>query len=92
MGSVSGPKRYRRKPVVVEAMRYTDAASCDAIHDWLGWEHYHAGLEPCGTADVVVDFGDVAQPGDWVVRHVHGYVRAMADEAFTAHYEEAPDA
>lgn len=79
--------KYRKKPVVIEAMQY-DGKNALAILEWAKWgevnEDVLGGLEipaPEGTT--------TAKPGDWVIRGIDGNFYACPSATFDATYEPA---
>jgi hypothetical protein len=87
------PRKFRKRPVVIEAMRYTDAASCAAIHEWMGDpEHHDDGS--CGESPFVIDTlegGMDASVGDWVIRGVQGEFYPCKPGIFAVTYQEVSD-
>jgi len=86
------PKRFRKKPVVVEAMQYTledrDAviAFCKPQHaaiDDDGSEYELLNLR-INTLEGTMRVG----PGDWVIKGVKGEFYPCKDDVFRAIYEE----
>lgn len=89
------PTRWRRKPVVVEAMRLDGTIeSGDAI---LRWIEANGGEASYGFRDVdgwdmdIVTPGVVmtASPGDWIVMDAPGGCWVVDPDAFAAIYESA---
>ena len=85
------PERYRKKPVVIEAMRLPDAATPDiprmlavqAIAKWCGGR---VGVSPCVLIDTLE--GEMrADPGDWIIRGVKGEFYPCKPDIFSATYE-----
>jgi hypothetical protein len=68
-------KRYRKKPVEVEAVQYLADGSADAqIRDWAG------GISPDEP-------GIVLAPGEWLLREEDGILSTLKDDTFHATYE-----
>ena len=80
---------YRKKPVVVEAMRWTGDNWYDAAI-WIGL-HRHPALHREGTALVIPTLeGNMrAEPGDWIIRGVKGEFYPCKPDIFEATYEPA---
>ena len=77
--------RYRKKPVVIDAIRWT-GENRDEVEAWSGGE-----IECIGHVAVVPTLegemrGDV---GDWLIRGVQGEYYPCKDEIFLATYEPA---
>jgi hypothetical protein len=78
--------RYRKKPVIIEAIRLTGATSDEEIIEFLGdatYEYDEAAiyihtLEGVMRADV----------GDWIIRGVKGELYPCKQDIFEATYEE----
>jgi hypothetical protein len=87
--------RYRKRPVVIDAFRWTDGAECP---DWLG-EAFGAGIaevrEPAIEAKGVVPHIVIrtlegtmqANVGDWIIRDVKGEIYPCKPDIFAATYE-----
>ncbi|WP_432679142.1 hypothetical protein ACRAJ3_09720 [Rhodococcus pyridinivorans] len=88
-------KRYRKKPVEIEAMQFTDLDSYLKIVEW--WKAQNTGTL---TADEVFTFkrpimlvatleGTMsANPGDWIIRGVKGEFYPCKPDIFAATYDE----
>jgi hypothetical protein len=77
--------RYRKKPVVIDAIRWT-GENRDEVEAWSGGE-----IECVGHVAVVHTLegemrGDV---GDWLIRGVQGEYYPCKDDIFLATYEPA---
>jgi hypothetical protein len=80
------PTRWRKKPVVVEALRYDGTARCrEHLYSWsrglVNFDH-----------DVFVHTLEgrmIVSRGDWVIQGVYGEFYPCKDEIFRATYEEA---
>lgn len=93
------PARFRKKPVEVSAMQYTDDTAF-AVYDWIvasnkPVKHDDADSGPGVTVDpadgrIVIRTleGDMkASLGDWVIRGVAGEFYACREDIFNATYE-----
>ena len=90
----TAPKRYRKKPVVIEAMRWEPDRfpEVGAVVGWLmaaGCEiHHPTGLGSTTTLAIRTLEGDmIAQPGDWIIRGVAGEFYPCKPDIFAATYE-----
>jgi hypothetical protein len=89
------PTRYRKKPVVIEAMRFTGLDSYLAIVDWMkasGDTHALAGEVRYTTPIMLVQTLEgamAANPGDWIIRGVKGEFYPCKPDIFEATYEPA---
>ena len=92
MTTTSRPRKYRKKPVVIEAIQWT--GHLVPVAEWL-------------TCEFSVDDDDIAlfiptlegemraDVGDWIIRGVQGEFYPCKPDIFAATYEpvaEAPDA
>lgn len=96
--------RYRKKPVVVEAMLWTGREEDVArVFEMLGEAelpnvpddpHVQPGLgyiPPMGTLDIPTLEGMMtAQPGDWIIRGIKGELYPCKPDIFEMTYEPAP--
>jgi hypothetical protein len=91
--------KYRKKPVVVEAIRYTGMLTCQEIYDWAGIP-YEVGEEPKPkpfkfiTGMIVIDTLEgfmTASPGDWIIKGVKGEFYPCKPDIFAMTYEPAPE-
>ena len=84
------PGRWRKKPVVIEAMRYT-AANGDECAAWVdevfdGWQLAYGSHPPMlriRTLEGVME----ASEGDWIIRGVQGEFYPCKPDIFAATYE-----
>lgn len=87
--------KYRKKPVVIEAMQLTHE-NRDEIAAWCGG-HYEpdhiyrmAGLVPKGSLDIPTLEGTMeARSGDFIIRGVKGEFYPCKPDIFAATYEPA---
>ena len=81
---------YRKKPVVVEAMQFTDESK-DAVFSWArGHSHpsFNIRNEPCLLIQTLE--GEMrADLGDWVIRGVRGEFYPYKNEVFLQTYDPA---
>jgi len=84
------PKKYRKKPVVVEAVQFVSDGymTMFEIATWCGGRLSEDAVD---NPIIVVHAlgGDViAEEGDWIVRGVEGEFYPCKDSIFRATYEE----
>lgn len=89
------PMKYRKKPVVIEAMQWKGGASgASPIIDWIldgghtarYWEELHNG--PAIMVDTLE--GTMrAEPNDWIIKGVQGEFYPCKPDIFEATYEPA---
>lgn len=80
--------KYRKKPVVIEALQYT-VENCFRLHEWMGLDHEPHDLD-CGNG-IFIDTleGQMeASIGDWIIRGVAGEFYPVKDSIFRETYEE----
>ena len=89
-------KRYRKKPVVIEAMGPLDDGNAREIAQWCGGstEETLRTTNGCETTRLDVDIHTLegtmtASPGDYIIRGVQGEFYPCKPDIFTATYEEA---
>lgn len=85
-------KKYRKKPVVIEAMQLTKANVVEAAI-WCGGVHTSITLGP-GRRKVRVNIRTLegtmaADEGDWIIRGVEGEFYPCKPDIFAKTYEEA---
>lgn len=94
---MSEPRKYRKKPVVIEAMQFVadgehPVDSAHAIARWCG-ESCPVKWGPMPTILIPTLEGDmVASPGDYIIRGVQGEFYPCKPDIFAATYEVIPDA
>lgn len=87
--------RFRKLPVVIEAVRYTGGGNLEGmVPDWL-WEAMRNGIAEAtnGSDPFVIHTleGDhIASPGDWIIRGVKGELYPCKPDIFAATYEPEP--
>lgn len=89
--------RYRKKPVVVEAVQYDGGGNLNPRHegkvpDWM-WDAFRDGtLQPTNGRDplmVHTPHGPVeVAPMDWIIRGPHGDLYPCKPEIFAETYED----
>lgn len=79
--------KYRKKPVMVEAIRYT-VESCRELHEWMDLDHEPHNLDCENGIFIDTLEGQMeAQLGDWIIRGVAGEFYPCKPEIFEATYE-----
>jgi hypothetical protein len=85
--------QYRKKPVVIEAVRYQPPTNCREVWAFMGWSY--SDSERCGcdaTTPVYIKTLEgvmAANPGDWIIRGVKGEFYPCKPDVFEASYELA---
>jgi hypothetical protein len=81
--------KYRKKPVVVEAMQFT-GKNHTAVREWgdeLGKVGVWDGTGGGGMVIPTLEGDHRADPGDWIIRGVKGEFYPCKPDIFEATYE-----
>ncbi len=81
--------KYRKKPVVIEAMQ-TDGTveTADKIREWCGLaDHWIGGGKGVAFVIPTLEGSMYADPGDWIIRGVKGELYPCKPDIFEATYE-----
>ena len=82
--------KFRKKPVVIEAIRFTESNQVEAVA-WMGCAF------PERTSEyVVLEINTLegtmrVSPGDWIIKGIQGEFYPCKPDIFEATYEEVPD-
>lgn len=78
-------KKYRKKPVVIEAAQYTrNGLEAEKVAKWCGGEQTNDGLVVhTKEGDMLADYGD------WIIKGVEGEFYPCKPSIFEKTYEEA---
>ena len=91
--------KYRKKPVVIEAIRWTGDNLQEVIgftgkhprwSEWFqSWEEYEARVNADGGIFKIITLEGTmeASPGDWIIRGVKGEHYPCKSDIFEATYE-----
>jgi len=88
---MSQPTKYRKKPVVIEAMRL-DRMNGSEVAAWCGGHHWTLDPEHeiTSSLDITTLEGVMrAEVGDWIIRGVKGEFYPCKPDIFDATYEPA---
>jgi hypothetical protein len=78
------PDKYRKKPVVIEALQLT-MFNLDAVEDFVGGD---CGNKPDGTLVIATLEGAMhASVGDWIIKGVKGEFYPCKPDIFDATHE-----
>ena len=87
--------KFRKKPVVIEAVRWTGKNSVDEVGEFLnGVEDvlFHNPYDKDGFITIPTLEGTMTvSPGDWIIRGVKGEYYPCKPDIFEATYEEVKD-
>lgn len=87
--------KYRKKPVVIEAMRipepgYENRVAGAALTEWMKAGGCTFSIRPDAEVRILTLEGDmIANPGDWIVKGVAGEFYPVKSDIFDATYEPA---
>ena len=87
---MSEPRKYKNKPVVIEAMQY-DGRNTNEVAGWLMENGVRVGWSNAAMVIPTLEGRMEASPGDWVIRGVKGEFYPCKPDIFAAIYEEATD-
>ena len=83
--------KFRKKPVVIDAIQYLPHGNCRSIAEFLGQPHDKKSCEdgPIYPTWVIRTLeGDMeCRPGDWIIRGVNGELYPCKPDIFEKTYE-----
>lgn len=89
---------YRKKPVVIEAFKWTGGPDQTEDPEWMitALNHEEAYFEGKGSPSVVMKIKTLegvmtAQQGDWIIKGVKGEIYPCKPDIFEATYEPVTD-
>lgn len=83
------PKKFRKKPVVIEAIRWTgDLAGAGEVFDFAQETGGVVGFQGANLQIFTLEGPMLASPGDWIIRGVKGELYPCKPDIFAATYEE----
>jgi hypothetical protein len=86
-----GVTRYRKRPVVIEAIQWTGPETCESVFAFLGMEHPDDEADHSVIHIPTLEGTMTAQPGDWIIRGVKGELYPCKPDIFAATYEPAEE-
>ena len=91
---MSEPRKYRKKPVTIEAMQWDGTPRSTA--DIRAWAEESSGVnvhypQPDTLLIETLEGGMKASVGDYIIRGVQGEFYPCKPDIFAATYEEAPN-
>lgn len=95
---MSEPQKFRKRPVVIEAMHLNNRTTPEEVARWCdGRVAIPAGETYTGGGPIVVEIDTLegvmtAREGDWVIRGVAGEFYPCRGDIFAATYEPAEEA
>ena len=103
---MSGAQKYRKRPVVIEAIQYDPPCNCEDVWRFLGWpwpqgnptlDSYHDESECHVHLPVFIETMEgltKVSPGDFIIKGIQGEFYPCKPDIFEAtydHYDEAAD-
>jgi hypothetical protein len=83
--------KYRKKPVVIEAVEFT-GGNINEVWDTFGAGAIYGPVENDPNAYIDTPEGRMtATPGDWIIRGVKGELYPCKPDVFEATYEAVPN-
>jgi hypothetical protein len=80
--------KYRKKPIVIEAMQLTPE-NAESIVDWIGESHaYSSEVETCYIEIDTLEGRMTAYKGDYVIKGIKGEFYPCKSDIFEASYEK----
>lgn len=82
--------RFRKRPIVVDAIRYTGhnlTPVCDQLTHWLATYRIDNDAEPPALHIGTLEGWAIVRPGTWIVRGTVGEVWPVAADLFDVTYE-----
>lgn len=86
--------KFRKKPVVVEAVQWHGAGDTNRLLNWLSQQEADISGWTFHDTDITIPTleGDMsARPGDWFIRGVKGEFYPCKPDIFAATYEPVDD-
>lgn len=81
-------RRFRKKPVTIEAMQLTDAKSVLDIEEWINSRTVGFQTNPPTIWIDTLEGRMTANAGDWIIRGVDGEFYPCKDSIFIKTYQE----
>jgi hypothetical protein len=79
--------KYRKKPVVIEAVQWHGESNCQETFDFLGLEHPEDEMDHSVIHIETLEGMMTAQPGDFIIKGVKGELYPCKPDIFEATYE-----
>lgn len=87
--------KFRKKPVVIEAIQYIYDSDVDKMQDAWGasFQRHMASYQECGFLRIETLEGIMkASPGDWIIKGIKGEFYPCKPNIFEATYEPVLEA
>ena len=83
-----GVRYFRKRPVTIEAIQLTDAASVLDIEEWINSPTTGYNTNPPTIWIDTLEGRMTANQGDWIIKGVHGEFYPCKDSIFVKTYQE----
>lgn len=83
-----GVRQFRKRPVTIEAMQLTDAASVLDIEEWINSPTVGFNTSPPTLWIDTLEGRMEARQGDWIIKGVNGEFYPCNNEIFIKTYQE----
>lgn len=85
--------KYRKKPVVIEAVQFDDSVECFETLGWLGLDPVRVGydVKPPVLRIDTLEGEMTAQLGDYIIRGVNGEFYPCKPDIFEKTYEKVEE-
>lgn len=83
-----GVRQFRKRPVTIEAMQVTDAASVLDIEEWINSATTGFNTNPSTIWIDTLEGRMTAYQGDWIIKGVNGEFYPCKNEIFIKTYQE----
>ena len=81
---MKNPKKFRKRPVVIEAIRFVGSSQNDVIGFTEGQAYYDKDQVIIATLEGAM----AANLGDWIIKGVNGEFYPCKNDIFEATYDE----
>lgn len=80
--------KFRKKPVVIEAMKYNGGRSADQdLIDWIETGNRRCVVHATHLVIATLEGDMIASPGDWIIKGIKGEFYPCKPDIFEATYE-----
>ena len=84
---MSAPQKFRKKPVVIEAMQLTRENGPE-VWEWADSKPFYEGGEVTGLSIYTLEGRMKAEFGDWIIKGIQGEFYPCKPDIFEATYEQ----